>query len=69
MTRKTSSLLWLAAIGPLLISGCGTPDTTKPAEQTEGEHAHEHSHGHGHEVSGPHGGHLIEPGEEAYHLE
>ena len=38
---------------------------------TTAEHGddHDHDHGHSHEEAGPHGGHLIELGEEEYHLE
>ncbi|PQO28274.1 hypothetical protein [Blastopirellula marina] len=59
-------LLVCAFVVPISLAGC-TSEKTDTAGHEEG-HDHDHE-GHSHEESGPHGGHLIELGEEAYHLE
>ena len=43
---------------------------TQPAQEGHG-HAHDqgHDHGHGHEDTGPHGGHIVEIGDEQLHAE
>ncbi|MBS0211199.1 MAG: hypothetical protein JSS27_19820 [Planctomycetes bacterium] len=39
------------------------------SQGTKGGHDHDHDHDHEHEALGPHGGHLIELGEDAFHAE
>jgi hypothetical protein len=56
------SLLCLAAFA-LPLAGCGG----KPAAKKPDAHEHEHDHDHAHE--GPHGGHILELGDEEYHAE
>ena len=58
--RIQTTLVLLALVS--LIAGCSSA-TAPPAHQHAG-----HSHG-PHPETGPHNGHLIELGEEAYHLE
>ncbi len=72
-------LLVLCALAvPFTLSGCNTAktDTADSGEHADdhdhdhGDHDHgDHDHGHGGHELGPHGGHLIELGEEKYHLE
>lgn len=57
---------------PLLV-GCNRPaaetaqhEEGKHAEHEGGEHGHEHGHDHG---EGPHGGHVVELGQDDYHAE
>lgn len=59
-------LLLFAFAVPVSLAGC-TSEKTDSAGHEEG-HDHDHE-GHDHEAAGPHGGHLIELGEEEYHLE
>lgn len=60
----------VCSIGLALFVGCSSKDETRTFEakdteaSTEAEHDHEHEHEHG-----PNGGHLLEVGEEQYHLE
>lgn len=56
-------LLSLAACGLVFTFGCGTPAEKKEKADTHDEHAHDHP------SEGPHGGHLIELGDEEYHAE
>lgn len=60
------SLALLVAAGGLLLTGCNnTAKKEKPKEEAkEG-----HEHGHDHPDKGPHGGNLVEWGEEEYHVE
>jgi hypothetical protein len=60
MRRWIAYSLCFAALG-LPLTGCGRKTPDKDA------HEHEHAHEHGHE--GPHGGHLLELGDEDYHAE
>lgn len=62
-------VLALAGCLPLAFAGC--PSSTPPTEpKAEGEPGHEHGeHGHDHAHEGPHGGHIVEIGEEEYHAE
>ena len=56
--------LFVATCSIGLLAGCGAPADKKPAAD---KHADEHAHDHPSE--GPHGGHLIELGDEEYHAE
>ena len=62
---KIGKLLLLLCVFtvPVTLAGC-TSEKTDTAGHEEG-----HDHDHDHEEAGPHGGHLIELGEEAYHLD
>ena len=53
----------------LILTGCGTArqQATLPPASSDARHSQQHSHSH--EAVGPHGGHLIELGDEAYHVE
>ena len=54
---------------PFTLSGCtGAKPTTGGDTATSGDE-HGHDHGHDEHEEGPHGGHLIELGDEQYHLE
>ena len=59
----------------LVFTGCGESSSDNTATDDGGghghSHGHDHSHGHGHSHAseGPHGGHILEIGEEQYHLE
>lgn len=60
----------VCGIGLALFVGCSSKDETRTFDakdsdaSAEAEHAHDHEHEHG-----PNGGHLLEVGEEQYHLE
>ncbi|PQO38030.1 hypothetical protein [Blastopirellula marina] len=73
MKLRTMMLLLCVAMASVAMTGCGSSATNNSAPQEEPEHNddhdHDHSHAHSHAESGPHGGHLIELGDEAYHLE
>ena len=49
----------------------GTPPVSAPATEQAGHEGHDHGHEgeHAHPTEGPHGGHLIELGDEQYHAE
>ncbi len=57
----------------LVIAGCNsaTPPAPAPPSTDHGGHddAHGHAHGHDHPETGPNGGHLVELGDEEYHIE
>jgi hypothetical protein len=63
--------LWLSVGGlalvltAVLVTGCRTKDAPISGQPDEATHPHEHAHS----DEGPHGGHLIELGDEAYHAE
>jgi len=72
--------LWLilcAAILPCTfgVAGCAKsqPDTAGDTTAAADDHGHDHGHAHGdehaHGHEGPHGGHIIELGDERYHAE
>jgi hypothetical protein len=62
---KLLMVLSIAIMPVALMSGCNAGDQGKPKVQNGHDHDHDHvSHAHG-----PHGGHLIELGDDAYHLE
>lgn len=76
--RITIVSLCLTALAALSLSlvGCGSASTETPSEKTGGTSpplASEADHGddaaHAHPTEGPHGGHLIELGNEEYHAE
>lgn len=53
-----------------LLIGCGPTAEYKTNEQLQSERGHEHEHDHEHGgAAGPHGGALVELGEEEYHAE
>lgn len=60
----------LCGLGLALFAGCSAQSDTRTFDEkdstasAEAEHAHEHEHEHG-----PNGGHLLEVGEEQYHVE
>jgi hypothetical protein len=59
---------WTALVAALLvigITGCGSKTKTPTSKNKSGEDAHAHSHA----EEGPHGGSLIEIGEEEFHAE
>ncbi|MDP6466963.1 MAG: hypothetical protein QF918_04465 [Pirellulaceae bacterium] len=60
----------------MMIVGCdpkGPPSETSPSAETqsanEGHDHDDHDHGHAHEDTGPHGGHVVEIGDEQLHAE
>lgn len=56
-----------------LFAGCSAQEETRTFDekdsQASAEAEHEHGHGHDHAAHGPNGGHLLEVGEEQYHVE
>lgn len=59
----------IAGCTVLLVAACNSsaPPTSPPvANEVTG---HDHAHDHSHHESGPNGGHLIELGDEEYHIE
>ena len=52
----------------LLVVGCQQPSSPPPPAAGDG-HQHEGEHDHDHGALGPHGGHVLELGEEQYHAE
>ena len=61
----------LACCVPLSLVGCnGGSATTEPkADSHDHDHDHGHDHAHDHSHAGPHGGHVVEIGDEEYHAE
>jgi|CXWL01.1.fsa_nt_gi hypothetical protein len=59
----------IASCTVLLVAACNssTPPTPAPVAVEPAEH--DHAHDHSHEALGPNGGHLVELGDEEYHLE
>ncbi|MDP6057614.1 MAG: hypothetical protein QGH33_01925, partial [Pirellulaceae bacterium] len=60
----------------MMMVGCdpkGPPSETSPSAETqpanEGHDHDDHDHGHAHEDTGPHGGHVVEIGDEQLHAE
>ncbi|MDA1050168.1 MAG: hypothetical protein O3C40_06775 [Planctomycetota bacterium] len=53
----------------ILVAACNasTPPTPPPVVNEPG--GHDHAHDHSHEAVGPNGGHLVELGDEEYHIE
>lgn len=65
-------LIWLALAVLPLAAFIGCPAANNPAadhEEQSDEHDHGEHDGHAHDVHGPHGGHIIELGNEEYHAE
>jgi hypothetical protein len=60
-TARASFCLSLAALVALSLTGC--PHANHSEKPVEGDHGHDHHH------HGPHDGHLMEIGGEAYHAE
>lgn len=74
MSFTTLSFLWT------VLAGCGVPPADDPrqapgdsgrasASSGDHDHDHDHDHGHGHSEVGPHGGRLIELGQDEFHAE
>jgi hypothetical protein len=58
--------LVLAGALPIFFAGCGKPkEPKKDGGHSHGDHDHDHDHGHG----GAKGGHVMELGNEEYHVE
>lgn len=64
----------VCGLGLAFFVGCSSNDETRTFDandtdaSAEAEHAHDHDHEHEH-AEGPNGGHVLEVGEEQYHLE
>ncbi|HTN74282.1 MAG TPA: hypothetical protein VL096_03515 [Pirellulaceae bacterium] len=69
-TLFSVSMLLIAVTFSFTLAGCGP---SKPAgdKKKAGEHDHDHGHDHAHDhaAHGPHGGHVVELGDEEYHAE
>lgn len=64
--RSNCSLLWAGAAAAALLTGCNRESTpNSPPQPPAGEKAHDHDHG----AHGPHGGALVELGDDEYHAE
>lgn len=59
----------IATCTVLLLAACNSSAPPTPPPATDGHGGHAHSHGHSHEEVGPNGGHLVELGDEEYHIE
>lgn len=71
MLRRITALL-LASVMALVVGGCGTSSSEQIVEPPDDQHdGHDHTAGvdGAHPEQGPHGGHLIELGDEQYHAE
>jgi hypothetical protein len=70
MMRKLTKLLLVVSVA-VLLNGCGAGTSDQTAAPSDVGHAHDHEgeSGGAHPTEGPHGGHLIELGEEQYHAE
>jgi len=69
-----SLALPLAACAVLAFAGCNGSSSSTAEPKAGDEHAHDHGegghdHAHDHAHEGPHGGHVIEIGDEEYHAE
>jgi len=55
----------------ILFAGCpaDTHQSNPPASTSSSDHSDSHQHSHDHSAEGPHGGHILALGEEAFHLE
>lgn len=60
---------FLATCIVLLLAACNSIAPPQPAPAPPAENHSGHSHSHSHEEVGPNGGHLVELGDEDYHLE
>lgn len=69
------NLLCLSLSALVAVVGCGDSKSTGSKERaathvSESDHDdHDHDHAHGHGAKGPHGGQIIEFGDERYHAE
>jgi len=73
MSYKLFLVACLSGAVALWAVGCGPSTSPKASDGKVGEHAHDHGaegHDHAHDhVHGPHGGHIVELGNEEYHAE
>lgn len=69
-----NSIVFVLAVFSFAVIGCGK-DTAEPkpadnnAASSGGHDGHDHHHDHDHSAAGPHGGHVMEIGDEQYHAE
>lgn len=65
--------LWLRTFAVLCAvlpwAACNSSPPPTPAPVTNDHGGHDHAHGHDHPDTGPNGGHLVELGDEEYHIE
>ncbi|MEO8498858.1 MAG: hypothetical protein ABI614_27670 [Planctomycetota bacterium] len=60
----------IAACTLLLLAACNSSAPSPvPAPPAVDHSEHDHAHAHSHAETGPNGGHLVELGDEAYHIE
>ena len=64
----------LAVVVCAVAVGCNSSSTpspapVSPATETSSHDGHDHGHSHAHPETGPNGGHLVELGDEEYHIE
>ena len=70
MKDLLTTVLAAAAMFAFVLSGCtDSPDTAQFSEVTATDNEHPDEDGHAHPTHGPHGGDLIELGNEEYHAE
>ncbi|HEY4721770.1 MAG TPA: hypothetical protein VII92_07985, partial [Anaerolineae bacterium] len=65
MLRQNSFALAVSLAAAFGLAGCGKTATESGGAAAEAHDDHEH----GHAEEGPHGGHIVELGEEEYHAE
>ncbi|MCA9124300.1 MAG: hypothetical protein H6822_27195 [Planctomycetaceae bacterium] len=53
----------------LLLAACNSSAPQTPEPVADDHSVHGHAHSHNHEEAGPNGGHLVELGDEEYHIE
>lgn len=59
----------IATLAVLIVAGCNTATPPAPTPVASGGGGHDHAHDHSHPETGPNGGHLVELGDEEYHIE
>lgn len=65
---RARTVFAVALSASLFLFGCDAQQSAEPTDTTD-QASDAHEHGHSHDEAGPHGGHLVELGDEEYHLE
>jgi hypothetical protein len=59
----------IAVCAVILVAACNSSAPPPPSPAANEASGHDHAHDHSHPESGPNGGHLVELGNEEYHIE